>query len=125
MSNSTYEVRQSEIKVFVEANRLDFLLQQPGKDKIRATVFKNKLLDPVKLDSKKLSILPPDRNEDGSLKNPNRLTIKWGRQILNLGFVAEPKGGAKPYFFRTLESEAEAKRPKTVEDVYSMMGFDE
>lgn len=121
MSKSTYEVRQRGIKAFPEGNRIDFILEDPNAEPVRATVFFDSMDREVKLGSHKLSILPPDRNEDGELKNPNRLSIRWGRRIVNLGLCQ--KNDVKPYFYRGLETENDKARPKTTADLFAAMGF--
>lgn len=123
MDTSTFEVRQRGIKAFPEGNRIDFKLEAPGEEPLRATVFFNSMDREVKLDNHKLSILPPDRNDDGSLKNPNRLSIRWGRRIINLGLVQ--KRGIKPYYYRGLETANDQARPQTPDDLFSAMGFDQ
>lgn len=121
MSNSTFEVRQRGIKAFPEANRVDFIFEEPGAEAQRASVFFNAMDKEYKLGGKKLSVLPADRDDEGNLKNPNRLSIRWGRQIVNLGFVNKPN--TKPYFYRGLDTANDAARPKSVEDLMSAMGF--
>lgn len=123
MSNANYEIRQSGIKAFPEGNRIDFIFEEPGEDVTRASVFYDNMDANVKLAGSKLTILPPDRNEDGSLKNPKRLSIRWGRRIINLGLCEKP--GIKPYFYRGLSTANDAQRPKTVDDLFAAMGFGE
>lgn len=121
MASSTFEVRQRGIKAFPEANRMDFLLEAPGEEVARASVFYDKVEDGGKLGGKKLTILPPERDDDGELKHPNRLSIRWGRQIVNLGLCT--KEGTKPYFYRGLDTANDAARPKTPEDIFAAMGW--
>jgi len=123
MNNSTYEIQQRGIRAFPEGNRVDFNLEDPTDGITRASVFFNKMDAEVKLAGKKLTILPPDRDDDGNLKNPNRLSIRWGRQIVNLGFCN--KSGGKSYFYRSLETANDRARPQTPEDVFALMGFDQ
>ena len=121
MADSTFVVTERGIKAFPAGNRIDFVLQQPGKEPARASVYAGKLDADVKLEGKKLQILPVERNEDGSPKHPNRLSIKWGKNVVNLGFVS--KNGIKPYYYRGLESANERAAPKTPEDILAMMGL--
>lgn len=121
MAKSTYEIRQRGIKAFPEGNRIDFLLEDPATDVQRCSVFFNAQDREVKLAGKKLTVLPPERNEDGELIHPNRLSIRWGRNVVNLGLCT--KEGVKPYFYRGLETANDAARPKTPEDLFAAMGW--
>jgi hypothetical protein len=121
MATSTYEVRQRGIKAFPEGNRIDFILEDPEAEPVRCSIFFDNMEKDVKLGGSKLTILPPDREEDGSLSNPNRLSIRWGRRIVNLGLCQ--KDGIKPYFYRGLETENDRARPKTTEDLFAAMGW--
>ena len=123
MSNPTFTVRQRGIKAFPEGNRIDFILEDPEAQPVRATVFFNDMGREVKLDGHKLTILPPDFDEDGELKNPNRLSIRWGRRVVNLGLCQ--KQGVKPYYYRGLETENDRNRPQTTAALYAAMGFDQ
>lgn len=123
MSNSTFEVRQRGIKAFPEGNRIDFLLEDPEAEVSRASVFFNAMDKEVKLAGKKLTVLPPEREEDGTLKHPNRLSIRWGRNIVNLGLCS--KKDVKPYYYRGLDTANDAARPKTPDDLFALMGFDQ
>ena len=123
MSNSTFEVTQRGIKAFPEKNRIDFLLEQPGEAVNRATVFFNNMDKDVKLAGKKLTVLPPERKENGKLKHPNRLSIRWGRNIVNLGLCS--KKDVRPYYYRGLETANDRARPKTPDDLFALMGFDQ
>ena len=121
MSNSTYEVRQRGIKAFPEANRIDFCYEVPGEAVSRASVFFDNMDSGAKLDGKKLTILPPEYDENGELVNPNRLSIRWGRNIVNLGFCN--KKGVKPYFYRGLDTANDAARPTTPAALFAAMGY--
>lgn len=123
MSNSTFEVRQRGIKAFPEGNRIDFLLEDPEAEVSRASVFFNAMDKEVKLAGKKLTVLPPEREEDGTLKHPNRLSIRWGRNIVNLGLCS--KKDVRPYYYRGLETANDRARPKTPDDLFALMGFDQ
>ena len=124
MTTSTYEVQQTGIRAFPEGNRVDFNYEVPGKGiAARASIYSKMTEGVVLLHGKELTILPPDRNEDGSLKNPNRLSIKWGERIVNLGFCKSKSG--KPQFYRSLETANDRARPQTAEDVFTMLGFDQ
>lgn len=122
MTKSTFAVRQRGIKVFAEGNRLDFLLEDPEAAVQRATVLYAAMDAEHKLDGKKLSVVPSEFDEDGNPKHPNRLTIKWGRNVLNLGWV-QPKNNGKPYFYRSLKTANEAARPKTPAEIFAAMGW--
>ena len=123
MSNSTFEVRQRGIKAFPEGNRIDFLLEDPEAEVSRASVFFNAMDKEVKLAGKKLTVLPPERKENGKLKHPNRLSIRWGRNIVNLGLCS--KKDVRPYYYRGLDTANDAARPKTPDDLFALMGFDQ
>lgn len=125
-TNSTYEIRQRGIKVFIEGNRLDFKLEDPNAEAAHATVFFDRMDEEVTLGGSELRILPPDRNEDGSLKNRNRLSIRWGTRIVNLGLRSkdtDPTYNGKPFYYRGLDTENDANRPQTPEDLFAAMGF--
>jgi len=121
MSNSTFEVRQRGIKAFPEGNRVDFLLEDPEAEVTRASVFFNNMEADIKLAGKKLTILPPEYDEEGNLTHPNRLSIRWGRNIVNLGLCT--KKGVKPYYYRGLETANDAARPATPDALFAAMGF--
>ena len=120
-----YQIHTHGIKVFIEANRLDFNLEDPSvsteKPAAKTSVFFNKMDSEVKLNGSKLTILPAVRDDDGNLVNPNRLDVKWGRKTLYLG-RAVPKNGGKEYYYTSLETANDAARPKTADELFAAMG---
>ena len=121
MATSNFKVLQRGIKAFPEGNRIDFILEDPEADPVRATVFFNDMDREVKLGGSKLTIMPPDRDDDGELLYPNRLSIRWGRKLVNLGLCQ--KEDVRPYYYRGLESESDKTRPATPEDLFKALGF--
>ena len=125
MSQTNFVPRQLGIKAFPEANRIDFILEDPQnyEQPPRCSVFFNAMEAEVKLDGKRLRVLPPERDENGELIHPNRLSVRWGRQTVNLGLCG--KEGVKPYYYRGLETANDAARPKTPGELFAAMGLTE
>lgn len=123
MTASTFQPSVTGITAFAEVNRIDFILDGPDMDSPeRASLFFDSMNEAeVKLDGKKLSILPPERNEDGSLKYPNRLSIKWNRRVINLGFRKAASG--KPSWYRSIDHGRDSVRPQNSEQLFAAMGL--
>jgi hypothetical protein len=109
------------LTAFVESNRIDFILNGPELETPeRASIYFEPTSEAdVKLQGKKLTILPAERDEDGQLVNPGKLRIKWGRQTLTLGHRANASGPMS--FYRSLEDSNASARPKTPEQLFALL----
>ena len=121
-----YIPRQLGIKVFPEANRLDFVYEDPSRPdrrenpELNASIYFDEPEDKEhKLDGKKLTLLGAVDGPDGEI-DPRKLKIKHGRQTIVLGLN---DAGQKPYFYRSLESENDRLRPKNALEIFKAMGL--
>lgn len=121
MSNS-YTVNQRGIKVFAAMGRLDFCLEVPGEVMQRASIPTSEKYEEYSLGGKPLRIVPPVRDEDGNIINPNPRQIKivWGGKPITTGWTVAKNGG-KGYFYGSIDPSNEGNAPSTPEDIFEMM----
>ena len=118
---STFTPAILGITAFVEHNRVDFIVNGPEMENPeRASFYFNPTSEAdVKLQGKKLTILPAERDADGKLVNPGQMKIRWGRQTLTLGHRANASGPMS--FYRSLEDSNASARPKTPEQLFALL----
>lgn len=110
------------ITAFVEANRIDFVVNGPEMQMPERTsiYFEPTSNDDVLLEGEKLQILPAELDADGNVVDPGKLRIKWGRRVLTLG---HRKNAAGPMsFYRSLETANDSARPQTLAQLHVLLG---
>jgi len=110
---NNFEPQRLGMTAFMASNRVDFVLDGPGMESPeRVSAFYDNPEAKLKLQGKQLKIEGFTSDSDG---NPQKLEVKWGRQVIKLGRRKNASGPVS--FYRSLETASDAAAPKSAQDI--------
>lgn len=128
--------RDRGLQMFWEANRLDFILRDPQKGTLKARLLFSNLeksedgmvlraTEDTSVDGNEIHGICRITNRDTGEINPGQIGVLWNtddpEKALVMGLTAARNGG-KSYYYRGLETANDQARPRTIQDVFTLIG---